>query len=82
MSAGLTPAGREDVPTVVTRPVVEGSLPAVEGDVDHVFVDVSDRGAADKMGVLLVHRFQLLSDNKPVHLWCGRLLLEGSRREQ
>ena len=82
MAARLTPAGGEDVPTVVTRPVVEGSLPAVKGDVDHVVVQSPNCSAADQMGIFLVDSLQLLTNCKPVHLWCGRLLLEGSRREQ
>ena len=79
MTAGLAPAGREDVPTVVSSPIVECSLPAVESDVDHVVVDGPDRSATDQVGILLVNRLQLLANCKAVHLWCGGLLLEGPR---
>ena len=76
MSAGLTPASREDVATVVASPVVEGSFPAVESDVDLVVVQSPNCGAADQVGILLVHSLQLLTDCKPVHLWCRRLFLK------
>ena len=76
MSAGLTPAGREDVATVVPGPVVEGSFPAIKCDVDHVVVQSTNCGAADQVGIFLVDSLQLLTDCKPVHLWCGRFFLE------
>ena len=76
MAAGLAPAGREDVSTVVSSPVVEGPLPPVEGDVDAVVVDGADRGAADQVRVLLVHRLQLLPHHELVSLRRARLFLE------
>ena len=76
MSAGLTPAGREDVATVVAGPVVEGSFPPVESDVDQVVVERPNCGAADEMWIFLVDSLQLLTNCKPVHLWCGGLLLK------
>ena len=76
MSAGLTPAGWEDVATVVAGPVIEGPFPAVEGDVDHVVVQSPDCSAADQVGIFLVDSLQLLTNCKPVHLWCGGLLLK------
>ena len=81
MTAGLTPAGREDVATVVAGPVIEGPFPAVEGDVDQLVVDRPNCRAADEVGIFLVDRLQLLTNCKPVHLWCGRFFLERSRRK-
>ena len=76
MSAGLTPAGWEDVATVVAGPVVEGSFPAVESDVDQLVVDRTNCRAADEVGIFLVDSLQLLADRKPVHLWCGGFFLK------
>ena len=76
MAAGLTPTGREDIATVVTGPVIKGSLPPVKCDVDLVVVQSPHRSAADQMGIFLVDSLQLLTDRKLVHLWCGRFLLK------
>ena len=76
VARGLAPAGGEDVAAVVLGPVVEGSLPPVEGDVDAVVVDGADRGAADQVRVLLVHRLQLLPHHELVSLRRARLFLE------
>ena len=57
MSAGLAPACWENVPTVVTSPVIKGSLPPIEGDVDHVVIDGPDGGTADQVGVFLIDSF-------------------------
>ena len=76
VARGLAPAGGEDVAAVELGPVVECSLPPVEGDVDAVVVDGADRGAADQVRVLLVHRLQLLPYHELVSLRCARLFLE------
>ena len=76
VARGLAPAGGEEVAAVVLGPVVEGALPPVERDVDAVVVDGADRGAADQVGVLLVHRLQLLPNHKLVGLRRARLFLE------
>ena len=47
MAAGLAPACREDVSTVVSSPVVEGPLPPVKSYIDHFIVDGSNCSAAD-----------------------------------
>ena len=76
MAARLTPAGGEDVATVVAGPVVEGSFPPVESDVDQVVVERPNCGAADEMWIFLVDSLQLLTNCKPVHLWCRRFFLK------
>ena len=76
MAGGLAPAGGEHVPAVVPSPVVEGSPPPVEGDVDHVIVDLAHRGAADQVRVLFVHCLEFLTHGELVALWSAGLLLE------
>ena len=72
----LTPSGWEHVPAVIPRPVVEGAPPPVEGDVDHVVVDLAHRGATDQMRILLVHGLELLTNGELVALRSARLLFE------
>ena len=72
----MTPASGEHVPAVVSGPVVEGAPPPVEGDVDHLVVDLAHCGAADKVRILLVHRLEFLTNGELVALGCAGLLLE------
>ena len=76
MPRGLTPASGEHVPAVVSGPVVKGSPPPVEGDVNHLIVDLAHRGAANQVRVLLVHRLEFLTNGELVALGCAGLLLE------
>lgn len=53
-----TPSDRKYVPGVVATPVVEGSFPAVEFDMDLISVHGSDSGRAHEVRVLAIDGLQ------------------------
>lgn len=65
------PTNREDVPRIITTPVVERPPPAVKRHVDLVVVDVTNRGGADKLWVLVIDCLQLCALLECV-CWGGR----------
>lgn len=69
MTASGAPANGEDVTRIVPRPVVKGTTPAVESDMNLVVFDRIDRCAADQMRVLLVDRFEFLTDLNQIYIY-------------
>lgn len=80
VSGEAAPADGENVTRVVAAVVVEGPPPAVEGDQHLHATQGTDRGRADEVGVLPVHRLQLHAHLEAVLLWGGWLLLGNNRR--
>lgn len=80
VSGEAAPANGEDVARVVAAVVVEGPPPAVEGDQHLYAAQGTDRGRADEVGILAVHRLQLHAHLEAVLLRGGWLLLGNNQR--
>lgn len=82
VSSQVAPANREDVTRVEAAVIVEGPLPAIEGDQHLNATQRTHGGRADKVGVFTVHSLQLHAHSKAVLLWTGGLLLGNSEVEK
>lgn len=80
MAALRAPADGENVARVVLAPIVERATPAIKCHVDLVVLHSRNGCTADQLRILLVHRFQFVSDLEEVPLRRLRLGLEDLRR--